>query len=236
MKNKDVLINCVLTDFYNPLYEKIFLPNFKHTPHKLITHKFKEVYGEGFGTSSFLKVIIFKIEKIIESLKKYDKVIWSDVDLFFCKNINFIVENLLKEIDDCDLSISRENFNGDNVNTGFFIARASCCDLFSHLLELVKIENRSEQVVLQDILDQNKHSIRWKILPCNYWNTSLNTPIPEDVNLIHANLITPRTGFGFLHWSKISTPENISKNYVNLKIEALNYLKKNQNIKKIKLI
>lgn len=207
--------NCVVTEFYRPLFEEFLYPSFINSKIKINIINDSSIYGQGFGQPDFIRSIILKLEKVIESLHEYKFVIWMDVDLFFTKSPEKIMMDLQNRMKKFDILISPENRGKKDINSGFFAATSnnSTINFFKDVLLEVKTRKITEQPTVQKFLYEKK--INFKILPINYWNLTVGWPVPNDVSVIHANWVVNHTKLGPL----------IGKNYVERKIDALKKLK-----------
>lgn len=212
---KNCSFNCVVTEFYRPLFEEFVEPSFINSKIDINIINDPNIYGQGFGQPDFIKSIILKLEKVVESLRKYEFVVWMDVDLFFIKSPQKIMSDLQRRICNFDIIISPENRGKRDINSGFFAAKSSkeSIDFFSDVLLEVKTRRITEQPTVQKFLYEKK--INFNILPINYWNLTVGWPIPKNAFIIHANWVVNHTKLGPL----------IGKNYVERKIDALRKLK-----------
>lgn len=207
--------NCIVTDFYKPLFEEFVLPSFSNSKIKLNAINDKNIYGAGFGRPDFIKSIILKMEKVIESLQTYEFVVWMDVDLFFAKSVEIVMKDLQYRMQDYDILISPEHKNSRNINSGFFaaVSNEKNIEFFNKILFQVKSRKRTEQPIIQQFLYKNNYN--FKILPTTYWNLTVGWPIPKNCKVLHANWVVNHTKLGKLH----------GNNYVERKIYALRKLK-----------
>jgi DNA helicase IV len=204
-----------VTEFYQPLFNEFVLPSFINSNVKLNTINDQNIYGQGFNKPEFVDSIILKLEKVIESLKIYDFVVWMDVDLFFAKSVEKVMKDLQNRINNYDILISPENKSGCDINSGFFAAVSSekNINFFEQVLSEVKIKRKTEQPIFQRLLYENKHN--FNILPITYWNLTVGWPIPKNCYVLHANWVVNHKKFGKL----------LGNNYVERKIYALRKLK-----------
>lgn len=196
---KNIGIYCVVTDFYKDLL-KPFGNYFLNCEFDLNVVEQPNIYGDYFG-NDYIKILTFKIEKIIESLKKHDIVIWSDIDIVFPYGFNIVLKDLLYRIQNFDILFSSEYKNSKQINAGFFICR-SCAktqNLFNKVhkiitnKKIIKLYQDSEpkikytdQNIIQIIL--NKSNIYWSNLPWDlYWNLTIGLPIPKNLIMAHVN-------------------------------------------------
>lgn len=215
IEEKKCSFNCVVTKFYEPIFEEFVAPSFISSKIKINIINDKNIYGQGFGKPEFIKSIILKLEKIIESLNKYEFVVWMDVDLFFLKSPEKIMYDLQRRTN-YDILISPEIRSRKRVNSGFFASRATKASInfFKDVLFEVKTRKITEQPTVQKFLYNRK--INFNILPINYWNLTVGWPIPKNAYILHANWVSNRTKLGILE----------GNNYVERKIDALRKLKK----------
>ena len=203
-------INTVITDFYRPLYDQFFLPSLANSPIAVIAHT-SPYYGAAFGQWEFEAVIHFKITKIIESLKQPANhiVIWSDLDIFFLKPIQTIINDLQKRMQNIDLLGSRERINEKYINTGFLVLRCTEVNIqfFQELLKRITTNRSTEQPEFNNLINK-PHNVKWGVLPPEYWNITVHCSV--DPFFAHANWIALYPG----------------KTYVEQKIKALNTIKK----------
>jgi hypothetical protein len=212
---KKCSFNCAVTEFYKPLFEEFVMPSFANSKIKINVTNDQNIFGQGFGQPEFIKSIILKLEKVIESLYSDEFVVWMDVDLFFTKNPEIIMADLQKRIKNFDILISPEDRGNRNINSGFFLARSSeaSINFFKNVLFEVSRKKITEQPVVQKLLYEKK--INFNILPIIYWNLTVGWPIPNDALVLHANWAVDRTKLGPL----------IGENYVERKIDALRKLR-----------
>lgn len=215
---KKCSFNCVVTEFYKPLFEEFVQPSFINSKIKINVTNDPNIYGQGFSQPEFIKSIILKLEKIIESLYLDKFVVWMDVDLFFTKNPQIIMADLQKRMGNFDILISPENRSNKAINSGFIAAIPSSesINFFKEVLLEVSSKKITEQPTIQRLLYKNK--INFNILPISYWNLTVGWPIPNNVLVLHANWVVNHTKLGAL----------IGKNYVERKIDALRKLKQIQ--------
>lgn len=180
-------IFCIITEFYKPIFRKLFLPSFKKSSVECCAIENKKIYGNYFE-DEFKKVITYKIENIIQTLLQNKIIIWSDVDIVFPMGVDPVIQDLEKRIQNFDLLISRENNGDHDINSGFFIAKKSnkTIDLFQNLLNEVKQSDVvTEQPIFKDLLHES--DLNWNLLPRSYWNLTIGPPWPKKLLMIHAN-------------------------------------------------
>ncbi len=206
-----ISINAIVTDFYKPLFDKFFLPSIQNSPVPINIYN-SGIYGDGFG-KEFKQNIQFKIGKIIDSLKNKKPnqiVVWSDVDIIFCKTMPIILNDLLAHTKNQDISASPEHANGNYFNSGFLCVRSVEKNVlfFERLLQLISEKNITEQPEMNRLVCEKFLDIKVQTLPIRYWNMTVGIYV-SDPYLLHANYIPGFPG----------------KDYVTRKINALNTLK-----------
>lgn len=213
---KNCSYNCVVTEFYRPLFEEFVAPSFINSKIKINIINDKNIYGQGFSQPDFIKSIILKLEKVVESLQKYQFVVWMDVDLFFTKSPEEIMKDLQRRIRNFDIIISPENRGKKDINSGFFAARSTDASInfFKDVLFEISTKKITEQPTVERLLYEKK--INFNVLPINYWNLTVGWPIPKNAYILHANWVVNHTKLGPL----------IGRNYVERKTDALRKLKK----------
>lgn len=184
-----ISINCVLTEYYRPIYEQYFYPSVSKFSLPLNVHKYDDVYGAGFMRPDFVKVLVFKLKKILESIECFDNnyVVWSDVDIFFIYPV--VILEKLNELTEKDIYFQSE-YNSHGVNTGFMLVKRNQLNysFFNQILDEVVKFGTNEQIVVNN----NLHKISFDRLPVCFSSTTLNFD-PKSSILIHPNCTLPST-------------------------------------------
>jgi hypothetical protein len=186
-------INCVVDDDYRRCYETLFAPQIGHAP--LIAHQSPVIRtSDEWGTVEFKEVILFKLDRIIQSLIPQSEecaVIWCDVDLYFTKPITTILNDLSTRLTDYDIVISAEDRAG-HINSGFFAAKCNITtqNFFKTVKKQAVLQSLNEQPIIEYmLLKEPQKSPKWSLLPISYWNLTIGFPIPDDVCMIHVNVL-----------------------------------------------
>ncbi len=158
-----------------------------------------EIDGPGdYLSSEFLRCISQKVELIVKSIDENsgEVIAWSDIDIQF---FDLSPENLLSQLGEHDIAFQREGRKGTDVNTGFFVCRASLrlSMFFQRVREgLQRNPSANEQYVINQLLREPTPELSWTYLPLAYYARTHGWPPPRDLALYHANATVGKNGIG----------------------------------------
>jgi hypothetical protein len=148
-------------------------------------------FGEegDYATSSFKSFTRKKIQFIVDKIKQNwdDIIIWSDIDIQFFGQCTSLIMGVLA---DKDILFLAEHWPKKEINTGFIVIRcnSNSLSLFENVLSNNFEELKyHEQSAINGLLQSNAISIKWDILPKQFWAMSHGGNPPIDVVLHHAN-------------------------------------------------
>jgi hypothetical protein len=193
-----VKIFCCYTPAHQRLFEEFFKPSLDPAFELHATRL--DVEGPGdFLSPEFIRCILKKIDLILESLAENsgEIIVWSDIDILFLKPIAAELEKLMN-LSAKDILLQSEGRAGGDVNTGFFVCRASgpVIDLFKKARDEMRGHpGINEQLAVNRILPGSEN-LGWERLPLKYYARTHGCPPGSDIVLYHANLTPGGGGVG----------------------------------------
>jgi hypothetical protein len=184
----------VVTPSHRSLYERFFVPSLDTNAFELNPCLLEQDGVGEFLADDFKKCIRFKLEKILESIRRNpgEIVVWSDIDIqFFRLQPNHILSYFDHEI---DFVAQRWSLANDAVCGGFYAILSSerMYDFFTEVSTLTRDKtNGNEQDAINLALKASPSRVRWKLFGPEFYSRSHGIRIPPNALLHHATCITP---------------------------------------------
>ena len=179
-----IRLNYVTSPQYERMTKDLFLGTFLDR-FPLVEHQYS--HYTGYFRDGFSQAILFKLDRIIESLELHPRSIsvWSDVDIIFFRPVEPYIRGCLSRV---DLAISPEHDWGWHINSGFLAARGTKAniEMFREVRRLCYDHGLPGE---QGLIDQFLMSGRvpWCIFPKTFRNTTMPNQLPPDSVFFHAN-------------------------------------------------
>ena len=183
---------CCYTPAHGVLYEQIFRPSVSADYH-LRSFIIGETGPGNYLSPEFLRCVRRKMELVDESLAENpgEVIAWSDVDIRF---VDLPARRLLADFDATasDIAFQRESPRLNDVNTGFFVCRATEAvrDFFRRVRQKLEADaSMNEQMSANALLSGSGKPVDlpWSYLPCAYYARTHGWPPPRRMALYHAN-------------------------------------------------
>lgn len=192
LKNEKTRLITFYSDSHESLYHNYFLPTVKKiNEYDLISYKTKQVGNGSYYNENWKQATGEKIKILQQTINECwgDVFVFSDIDIIFFDQTKYF---LLKQIKKVDAVFQRDN---SEICTGFFMMK--CNESTLNFIDSV-LKNYDKYQEDQDAANQNKHLIKYKLLPdeifnigmvngCIRWCGETDLNIPENILLFHAN-------------------------------------------------
>ena len=186
---------CCYTPAHQVLFNRYFLPTVPKE-FSLLPYELNIAGGGDFMSSEFRECISQKISLIENSIQSNfgDVVVWSDIDI---QLFELAPEKLISELGKHDVAFQRECRDVQDINSGFMVLR--CNEQVAKFFETVrenlgKNPEKNEQWVINELIQTEKISISFTLLPLAYYARTQGWPPPKELALYHANKTSGKNG------------------------------------------